>query len=163
MLEQSASVPAMQSPLFLQVIWWTLVWSGPYLQSCKAKKTGQRPSTSKVVAEWRSDRGTRFLVQTRFETIDNSTPHKREHYETKEVSPNVIEAMDVLEAWREFQETRPNEWEKHNDFAQNNWEKEKSAKRQEKVKEGKIEESLEREDGNAWCFPSFRCLFPIWK
>jgi len=75
----------------------------------------------------------------------------------------VVEAMDVLEAWREFQETRPDEWEKHNDFVQNNWEKEKSAKRQEKVEEGKIEESLEREDGSAWCFPSFRCLFPIWK
>ncbi len=65
----------------------------------------------------------------------------------EEVSPDVVEGMDVLEAWREFQETRPDEWKKHNDFVQNNWEKEKSAKRQQKVEEGKCEESLEREGG----------------
>jgi hypothetical protein len=122
------------------------------------KKTGQRSSTPKVVAEWRSDKGTRFLVRTRLETINDSISHKWEHYETKEVSPDVVEAMNVLEAWREFQETRPDEWEKHNDFVQNNWEQEKSANEQEK---GKIEESLEREDGSAWCFPSIRCLFSI--
>ncbi len=62
------------------------------------------------------------------------------------MSSNVIESMNILKVWREFQETRSDEWKKHNDFVQNNWKKKKSAKRQEKVKKSKCEKSLERKN-----------------
>ena len=98
-------------------------------------------SEPKIVAEWQSEEGTRFLVRTQFTSVDDPS-FTRERYETEEVTPDVVGGMDVLEAWREFQETRPKEWNEHNNSVLRYWEKEKLFKREKKM----------------WCFTIFSCL-----
>ncbi|KAL2036988.1 hypothetical protein N7G274_010273 [Stereocaulon virgatum] len=73
---------------------------------------GEKASKPKIVAEWKSGEGTRFLVRSRFEEVEEG--YKKERYETKEVALYVVEGTDALEDLHEFQQTRPDEWKEHN-------------------------------------------------
>jgi hypothetical protein len=117
------------------------------------KGTGEKASKPKIVAEWESEEGTRFLVRTRFETAEEG--HKKERYDTKEVTPDVVEGTDALEFLREFQQTKPDEWKKHNENTLKNWEKEKS-----KMAEENQEDPHDHEGFRAWLFPIFCGLWP---
>lgn len=120
MFEQSTPVPTLQPPSPMQVILCTLVEAGSCLQSRKPEKTFQRPKTPKLVAEWADRSGTRFLLRKRVEIANEEACRIQEHYETEEVTPDVVEGLGVLDPWRGFQETRPEEWKLHNQLVHSN-------------------------------------------
>ena len=123
----------------------------------QAREDVPAAKTPKLVAEWADRSGTRFLLRTRIEIANEEACRIQEHYETEEVTPDVVEGLGVLDPWRGFQETRPEEWKLHNQHVHGNWEKEKKVRR--KVEQRKREESLERLDGSGWYFPRFWHLF----
>jgi len=106
-------------------------------------------SKPKIVAEWESEEGTRFLVRTRFERAEEG--RQKERYDTKEVTPDVVEGTGALKILREFQQARPDEWKKHNENTLKNWEKEKLvAMKAAKMAEENQEDPHDSEGFRAW-------------
>lgn len=65
-----------------------------------SKGTREVASKPKIVAEWESEEGTRFLVRTRFERAEEG--RQKERYDTKEVTPDVVEGTGALKSCVNF-------------------------------------------------------------
>lgn len=111
-------------------------------------------SKPKIVAEWELEEGTRFLVRIRLEKTEEG--HKKERYHTEEVTPDIVEGTGALEVLRESQQTRPDEWKKHNENTLKNWEKEKLlAVKAEKMAEESQEDPHDSEGVRTWLSLTF--------
>ena len=98
----------------------------------------------KIAAEWQSEEGTKFLLRRKIVIYERGSI--KEYYDSKEVTPDVVEDTDALKDWHAFRRTLPDrEWAAHNDHVVTNWEKEKA-----KAAKRKAEENDEDLLGSTW-------------
>ena len=108
----------------------------------------------KVAAEWQSEEGTKFLLRRKIVICERGS--MKEYYDSKEVTPDVVEGTDALRDWHTFRRTSPDrEWAAHNNHVVTNWEKEKA-----KAAERKAEENNEDFLGNTWWSRMFCGICP---